>query len=191
MVKFSQHQLSIYQVQTYHHESLYIENLPAAIRAQYSDTSGMSDFEIEVFIETSLTWELGELEMVGYVGLFHLWEKYSKDFISRVLGKKSREWPSLGRMAYPKKVVTHLEKMGISISEGVETSLIEANSVVNAYKHGEEALEKLLVEHPEYFCVSGEVDSFCIPEGCLKELFNTVKGFWVEVESQVELDFNW
>lgn len=191
MVKFPQHKLSIYQVQTSHHETLYIESLPEAIKAQCSSTDGMSDFEIEVFVNTSLTWELGELEMVGYVGLFHLWEKYSKDFISSVLGKKAREWPSMPRISYPKRVFNHLENMGITISEEVQSNLVKANSVVNAYKHGEEALDKLLLEYPDYFSVPGEVDSFCIPDGELKNLFNSVYSFWKEVERQVEIDFNW
>ena len=174
-----------------HHESLYIENLPLAIKDQYKDVDGLSEFEKEVFIDTSLAWELGELDMVGYVGLFHMWEKYSKDFVSRVFNKKCSEWPKLARMSYPCKIFTHLEKMEINIPVTISESLEEANTVVNAYKHGEEAIEKLQTKYPQYFAVPGEVESFCIPEGYLKQLFETVHEFWQEIEEQVEIEFNW
>ena len=92
MIKFSQFQITIYKVQTMHHESLYLDHLPYAIKEKYKDTEGMSDIEKELFVDTSLSWELGEIDMVGYVGLFHLWEKYTKDFISRVFNKKCSKW---------------------------------------------------------------------------------------------------
>ena len=116
MVKFPQHLLSVYQVQTMHHESLYIEHLPHAIKEQFNNIDGLGELDKELFIDTALSWELGELDMVGYVGLFHLWERYSKDFISRVLDRKHSEWPKLSRMPYPSKVFTHLEGMKIYIS---------------------------------------------------------------------------
>jgi hypothetical protein len=89
------------------------------------------------------------------------------------------------------KVFTHLDSLGIDISSSIRCGIEEANSVVNAYKHGEEAIEKLQNTLPEYFCVTGRVESFCIPEGNLEKLFNTVHGFWDEVEAHIEPDFNW
>jgi hypothetical protein len=43
MVKFPQHLLSTYQVQTMHHESLYIEHLPFAIKEQFKNADGFSE----------------------------------------------------------------------------------------------------------------------------------------------------
>jgi hypothetical protein len=174
-----------------HHESLYIEHLPNAIKEKYKGTGDLSQLEIELFIDTSLAWELGEIEMVGYVGLFHLWEKYSKDFISKVLGSKCRGWPKTqGRLTYPQKVFTHLESLDINISADTLNEIEEANTVVNAYKHGEEAIEKLMEVFPKYFCVTAEPESFHIPNGALKILFETIFKFWREIESQIEPDFN-
>ncbi len=173
-------------VQTKHHESLYIDHLPFAIKEKYKDTAGLSAGEAEL-LNSSLTWELGEIDMVGYVGLFHLWEKYSKDFLSRIFNNKCSEWPKLpGWRTYPNKVFAHLEGKGIILSTFIVSELEEANSVVNAYKHGEEAMEKLMCNYPQYFCVKGEAESFYIPDGVLKKLFETVQGFWEEIEKQVE-----
>lgn len=178
-------------MQTSHHESLYLDHLPYAIKERYKDTDSLSELEIELFIETSLTWELGEIEMVGYVGLFHLWEKYSKDFISKVFQEKSKGWPKLeGRHTYPAKVFTHLRNMDIEISQSIKDAFEEANAVVNAYKHGEEAIEKLMRSFPKYFCDENEPDSFYIPDGQLKYLFESASSFWQEVENQIEPDFN-
>jgi len=190
MVKFSQHKLTLYQVQIIHHQSLYLEHLPFVIKEKYKVTEGLSELEKELFIDTSLAWELGEIEMVGYVGLFHLWEKYSKDFLSTLFNKKFSEWPRLPRMIYPKKVEKHLSNFGINISEDILETIIEANTVVNAYKHGEEAIEKLEEDYPAYFGVAGNPDSFYIPSGKLEKLFDATLNFWKEVESQVELNFN-
>jgi hypothetical protein len=80
--------------------------------------------------------------------------------------------------------------MDINIPSQIRDRLDEANSVVNAYKHGEEAIDTLRENHPQNFCAAGETEAFSIPEGALMELFVAVHKFWQEVERQVAFDFD-
>lgn len=190
--KFSQHKLTGYRVQAMHHRALYLDHLPFAITEKYKDTDGLTALERELFIDTSLAWELGEIEMVGYVGLYHLWERYSKDFVSTVLGKRQREWPKIlrGRSSYTHIVCAHLKEMDLPPADETLKVLHEANAVVNAYKHGDHVIERLSEKHPEYFVDAGSPESFHIPEGKLKRFFDAVDRFWEDIKARVDLDFS-
>lgn len=190
--RFSQHKLTVYRVQTMHHRSLYLEHLPFAIKERYKDVGGLSQLERELFVDTSLAWELGEIEMVGYVGLYHRWEQYSKDFVSIVLGERPTQWRRQvgGRKPYPDIVAFHLAAMGLNPSPEVLSTLGGANAVVNAYKHGDAALDRLAKSQPEYFVDVSRPESFHIPDGKLEAFFDAVDRFWVEIEAGVDLEFS-
>ncbi len=187
--KFSLMQFTIPYVQVAHHKALYLDELPGAVTEKYKDTSGLSQIEVELFINTGLEWELGELRIVGYVSLFHLWEKHSKKFVSDLFGRPRTRWPAVSQRTYPQIVVAHLKTFGLEVPEAVVGALEEANTVVNCWKHGEEAVEKLRLRYPEYLGPKGEESGFHVPQKKLESLFNAAEQFWLSLQDQAPIDF--
>ena len=182
-------EFSVPHIQVKHHRALYLDHLPEAVIGKYKDTSGLSDLEIELFIDTSMNWELEELRIVGYVSLYHLWERYSKTFISNLFGKPKSEWPRLSRSTYPNIVTVHLRAFGFSTPAASLEVIEEANTVLNAWKHGEEAVEKLRTKHPEYLGSNGDERGFHVPQSKLEALFDAAEHFWESLREQAKIDY--
>ena len=175
-----------------HHRTLYLEALPDAVRLKYADAEGLSDLERELFVETGREWELEAIRLVGFVGLYHLWERYSRAFFLEATGVRwqDRRQAKRSRQSFPENMSEQLAAIDLVVTSDVFDVLNEANAVVNAYKHGDEALDSLLENRPEYFASTGEVETFHIPEGKLEELFDAVGKFWEQLEQLVEIDFS-
>lgn len=175
-------------IQIQHHRILYLEALPTAIEKRYEDTAGLSQIEVELFVDTSLAWELGELRIVGFVGLYHLWEKYSKEFVTQLVGRRS--WRSKYGSTYPTIVAQQLDLLGLRVSVDIREALEEANRVVNCWKHGEKATDILLARHPEYFASSGVASSLHVPLSKLERLFEYTELFWMSLQDQTPIDLS-
>jgi collagenase-like PrtC family protease len=154
------------------------------------------DIPEEELSKTYLQWATDEVLKVGYISLYHLWEKQIVNLLKYQLAVIGE------RYEYPKKSVSLVDHVKTLLKHHFDTeieprlwcSIDEARTVTNTYKHATtDSYQKLLCNFPEYFTKevykfnSDEESSFfLITQEKFRSICEAIEEFWDEFPHEVD-----
>lgn len=171
-----------------HHETLYFHILLPAIEGiegQEEDDDLLRELD-----QAGAMWAKEELMTVGFVSVFHLWERQFREFLIEQGERPDVAIPKQNRseslVAYARTVMEYFDTR---ISEKIWLELRRASDVVNAFKHGPGSkFDKALAFHPEYFYSPADqrhLPIVSISKSQLESLIHHVEIFWSELPVEV------
>ncbi len=179
-----------------HHKDLYLGFLLPSVTNQYP--AEPIDVLEEELSKTYLQWATDEVLKVGYISLYHLWEKQIVNLLKYQLAASGERYKDPKKSVSLVNHVKTLLKDHFDIDTEIEPrlwSLIdEARTVTNTCKHATAvSYQKLLSNCPEYFTKgvynskTGEESSFFrITHEKFRSICEAIEEFWEKFPHEVD-----
>ena len=174
-----------------HHADLYLQCYLPSLRTQQMASASADEDDIWSELEgTYLDWAEAELLQIGYVSLYHLWEKQAVTLIGRYA--ESRDWtrPKRRDESLPEFVRSAFNELfGIVLNDDQVRPIRKAWLFANAFKHGPgRSMSELSATAPELIAAHGSPNVYEAPtlrmtEREFRSLVASLDYFWNLVEA--------
>lgn len=173
-----------------HYETLYMHLLLPTIEDLKKEGKDDPLHDLDLVVAE---WAVAELMTVGFVSVFHLWERQFREFLieqgARPDATPPKQKTSEGLVAYARKVMSYFD---VEVNEHIWAELECAADVVNAFKHGPgQKCDKAMRRHPAYFYAPEDqrhIPMVVISRPQLSSLVRSAVAFWSNLPVEIRYE---